>query len=505
MMKKYFKYFLISFGIFSPLSVFSESLTKIEYEELINELICDFTDFALSHQKRQPHYADFKKDVGTCDYYTAMEFLKARKTLPKYTPEIVNIIFYEYYIERFNEKSTNEEHYNILISMFDEEEFKGFSKSFTSSFPGFKTDTEGKIRERLGVGEYEEENIPEEFIDASDSIAIQSEFDEITESNEPVEEIKVESPNDYYTDNKDEIEATSELKNLLIFVGWALIVFAIALYFWYSRRLKKIRSPKSQVAASPTPQTVTPPKPVVKRTPKSIWGKVTTRISKKKTYQDNIDEIQQLIQSHQQSLATIRADIEVMHQKISQLAQLAEKKEIIGKRLKELTEQLNEIEAKEQTLLVILDDTIANETEKNDEDKDNAHLKIEHKEVVQETTVTPVIDPINHPPTLFFMPIPNADGSFDFRDWSENFEKGRSFYRFEMFNNVEAKFVFYDYGTNANEAIANPEQYLLPVCKIADIDFKNPSKIVVQNHNPGIVYKDGDTWRLKKKAMVYFQ
>ena len=205
----------------------------------------------------------------------------------------------------------------------------------------------------------------------------------------------------------------------------------------------------------------------------------------------------------------VKDEIYKMHHQISDLTEKAGF-EVIDEHIKQLSQKLDEVEQKQKDLILVLDDQLAADTdeyitdidEEKDLDEDSSTEKVTESHFSNEIPVIQ-IKKLSSPPDLFFMPVPNKDGSFAAENWTAKFEDTESVYRFEMINNYEAKFQFYNEKKTVKRAISGYDIYVKPVCKALNAFNTNATEIKTQVQ--GVVYRDGDTWKLKEKALVYYQ
>ena len=502
---------------------FGQTVSEIEFEGIVDEMICDFTDLSLKEQRNQPHYKNFTDDIKlNCDYYSVRPFLRELKPAPAQTLEIVNMLHHEYK-NRYNSKATNQRLYNIITGIFEEDAVNAFAKAHPKSYPGFKTDWEGELRGRfmLDVSQNDatiDDTLPE--------TTIGDEYEELQNSSVDND---VDAPSDYNTDPNEELDSSNGLGNSFLLFGFLFILLAYALYWLYTRNKGAVTKPTTTKVITPTPKPTTE-KTVVQPTSSKSRSWLGFN-SKKETYADKIATLQALIQTQKITLQGVKEDISKMHGQINELTEKAGF-EVIEEHIKQLSQKLDEVEEKQKELILVLDSQPEiEETEETDIDDNNetttnlnpdeellkdatADLQSETSTIVSEPETTtennfsheiPVVEikKFNSPPDLFFMPIPNKDGSFDVENWTAKFEDTESVYRFEMINNYEAKFQFYNEKKTVKRAISGYDIYIKPACKALNAFNTNATEIKTQVH--GVVYRDGNTWKLKEKALVYYQ
>lgn len=510
---------------------FGQVVSEIEFEGIIDEMICDFTDLSLKEQRNQPHYQQFKNDVKlNCDYYSVRPFLRKLNPAPAQTLEIVNMLQDEYK-SRYNSKATNQRLYDIIVSIFEEDAVNAFSKSHPSSYPSFKTDWEEELRQRFMLDTPQDNAI----VDDSLSGAIDAEIGDTQNSGIDND---VDRPEDYMVDPNEDLDSSNGLGNSFLLFGFLLLLLAYVLYWLYTKNkgaiTERLTRTKTKVV-TPTPEPKIKTRTTTEPTLNTNKNKSKSRNwldfnSKKETYEDKIVALQILIQTQKNTLQSVKDDISKMHTQISELTEKAGF-EVIEEHIKQLSQKLDEVEQKQKELILAIDTQSENEESKEvDEESKEAIAVLNEKQALlndsskdassntsatsnepQTTTekdfshVIPVVEikKFNSPPDLFFMPVPNKDGSFDVENWTAKFEDTESVYRFEMINNYEAKFHFYNEKKTVRRAISGYDIYIKPVCKALNAFNTNATEIRTQVH--GVVYRDGDTWKLKEKALVYYQ
>lgn len=477
---------LLFFATLQVSPLFAQTISKIDFDGLVDEIICDFTDLSLKEQKGQPFYKDFKKTVeSNCDYYTILPFLKGKKPTPSQTIEMVNILHIEYK-PLYNANGTNVQMYNNLLRIFEEPEIQAFAKNHPSSYPGFKTDLEGKIKETLLINDN----------NVDDQIIITDEADLDTMLPPPVQDNTAESPEDYVTEDGSRQPSANPLASKLLFYGFLLLLLAIIGYFsyvaWKKKQQEDTGIEKEKVAKT---------------------NKVAVASSSISREEEQLIGLEVLIKDHQMTLANIKKEIEAMHIRLSKLFQKAANQPI-NEQLEALSTSLNQVEKKQKQLLSLLEQT-ADDANASFENGDDTEIETtDFTTLIQNNKETetsdfsddiPVIPTIKRmtPPDLFFLPIPNRDGSFDAENWTAKFEPTESVYRFQMISSTEAEFEFYNDKPTVRRAISGYDVYVKPVCKALNAFDKNATKIVTQVK--GIVYKDGSVWKLKEKALVYYE
>ena len=501
------------------ISSFGQIVSKIEFEEIIDEMICEFTNLSLKEQRGQPHYQKFKDDVKlNCDYYSVRPFLRELKPAPAQTLEIVNKLHHEYK-PQYNSKTTNQQLHNIIIGVFEENAVAAFAQNHPSSFPGFKTDWKGELRQRFMLDIPQDQAVIDDTLPTSEpESSIKEDFDEIVEL--PVEK-EVDDPNDYYTDQSEELNASSLGTSFLLF-GLLLLLIAFALYFLYQRNKdaihKKFKAQQKPKVVKPKPQPTPQPKQETKAKNTNTWFNLKP---KQETYAEKIVALQMLIQTQKSSLVNIKSDILDMHHQINDLTEKAGF-EVIDEHIKQLSQKLDEVEQKQKELILELDHQLYSEETEADDLNEEEELINDNFEDLETETATEYFEPesvtennfsneipviqikkLISPPDLFFMPVPNKDGSFDAENWTAEFEDTESVYRFEMINNYEAKFQFYNEKKTVKRAISGYDVYVKPVCKALNAFNTNATEIRTQV--AGVVYRDGSVWKLKEKALIYYQ
>ena len=484
------------------ISSFGQILSEGEFEEIIDEMICDFTDLSLKEQRGQPHYQKFKDEVKiNCSYYTVRPFLRELEPVPSQTLEIVNLL-HDQYKERYNSKATNRQLHDIIVGIFEEDAIIAFAQRHPNSFPGLKTDWKGELRQRFMLDKPQDQVVIDDTLPVSD---IETEYNNLPEELPDPIENKADSPDQYQTDPNEEVGSSKGLGNSFLLFGFLFLLIAYVLYLLYQRNKGAID--KKIVKTTPKP---IPPKPQLKKEIKVKSSKNWFNSKpKEQTYAEKIASLQALIQTQKSTLVDVKDEIYKMHHQISDLTEKAGF-EVIDEHIKQLSQKLDEVEQKQKDLILVLDDQLAADTdeyitdidEEKNLDEDSSTEKVTESHFSNEIPVIQ-IKKLSSPPDLFFMPVPNKDGSFAAENWTAKFEDTESVYRFEMINNYEAKFQFYNEKKTVKRAISGYDIYVKPVCKALNAFNTNATEIKTQVQ--GVVYRDGDTWKLKEKALVYYQ
>jgi hypothetical protein len=418
----------------------AQDISQQDYEELVDEIICEFTTLSLKEQKGQIHFKAFQKEIvdkRLCNYYKIRPFLRDRTPIPTKTLEIVNILHNEYKAS-YDVNKNNNQHYLTLMSIFDEEKIKVFAENHPSSYPGFKTDLEGYIREVLNLDiNVEPEIIPLEEESVVDEVPVEEARREVIQPN-------ITPPEPY---------STNPNSSKWLFWGLLLILLAIVAYFIYGFLMKNKRQSATYAGANT-----------------SSSGEVSTLQSK--------------VNEQKTKLDGLMTEIEGLHGQLNKFAEMSPED------FKEYKEQ--------QVPLEILEDA----------EEVVADLVEEEEEITVETTLSDEIPDLTNVkfrvrPEHFYMPISDEKGSFKSSTWSSDFDPLESAYSFEMIGATEAKFIFHDNANAVMRALNDQEKYLSPVCKPLNEYNEGVSKIITQV--PGIVFKDGDLWKLKEKALIYFE
>ena len=523
---------LFLFGII--VTGFAQPIPEGDYHDLVDEMICNFTELSLKEQKDAPHYVDFQKEIvdkGKCDYFGIRPFLRDRTPIPATTLEIVNTLHFEYK-EGYNPNTTNRNLYMMLMDVFDEPKVKEFSASHPSSFPGFKTDMEGYLREYLGLN-YEVDTV----IEAGSEEELEAE----REPTPKISTLKTNPPK------------PSLFANNLLFWGLLLVLLAIVAYFVYG--YFKNNSNNSNTAD----------------------GIIASNgVKNKNQYEEQISELKETVSQHKSKLANLLEEIEFLHGELNKLSAVAPEKfadstapiiqnnPLIKNKLakvkgilddiaedaeettdekeetvEEIIERTNEIvseavETSEEEVEEQIEEAVETIDANNEVEKIVEEVKEEDSELEMEITnesenllikeeeevIEEVLEDVKEEeiieneipiittstkvqPDTFYMPLPNSKGEFNNFDWKEEFDGNRSLYQFIMIGVDEATFAFVNDEATTKKALEEYDIYLKPVCYPLDIIDTNASKVITET--AGQVYRENGIWKLRQKAMIYFE
>ncbi len=105
---------------------------------------------------------------------------------------------------------------------------------------------------------------------------------------------------------------------------------------------------------------------------------------------------------------------------------------------------------------------------------------------------------------IFFMPLPNREGSFNMEDALEEFKRTDTVYEFKLMdgsqNQAEFK-VFEDVATMLR-ALDDPDTYLKPACRSNAIIPISATKIITDEK--GIAVLRHGEWKILKKALIHY-
>lgn len=433
-------------------SLQAQDISQQDYEELVDEIICEFTTLSLKEQKGQVHFKAFQKEIldkRFCNYYKIRPFLRDRKPIPTQTLEIVNILHNEYKTS-YDASKSNNQHYLALMNIFDEEKIQDFAANHSNSYPGFKTDLEGYIREVLNL----DVNVDSEIIPTENDLDTIPE-----EAKREIVEPNLAPPEPY---------STNLNSSKWLFWGLLFILLAIITYFLYGFWVKNKEQSMDYAAANPNNS-------------------------------GEVDTLQTKVNEQKAKLDGLTAEIENLHGQLNNFAEMS------ADDFKEYKEQDVPLEVFKET------DEEASELVEEDEKIIDAAPEIVSEvvtEIAPETTLSDEIPDLTNVkfrvrPEHFYMPVPDEEGTFKSNAWKANFDSIESVYSFEMIGASEAKFVFHDDANAVIKALNDQKKYLFPVCKPLNEYDEGVSKIITQV--PGIVFKDGDLWKLKEKALIYFE
>ena len=104
---------------------------------------------------------------------------------------------------------------------------------------------------------------------------------------------------------------------------------------------------------------------------------------------------------------------------------------------------------------------------------------------------------------VFYVSIPNKDGSFNESAFTKNINPTDSFYKLILKEPNRASFEFLNEDRAAKSAISSPELILFPVCKIKNAPDTNTKRL--RTITPGIIVKRNDKWELDKPAEIEYE
>lgn len=416
----------------------AQEVTKSDYEGLIDELICQFTDLALREQAEQPHYQAFKTATfgGNCNHETIRQFLRGRNPIPKRTLEIINILDKEYRLG-YDVNSSNQELYSMVMDVFDEQLIEDFAADHTESFPDFKSTLDDRAREVFQL-----------------NATIDTTFNNDTTPN-------LSNPTPPASEPKSNANNVGNLwGNQFLFIGLLLMLLALAAYFIYgyltSRRAKEgEQQATSRSAGNP--------------------------------YQQELQTLKTQLDGHEQILERLQNQIKGLHEELYKLSEYAARNTNHFEYTPKATTQE----------VVDLDEDVIEEPPTTHE-----------ADTTPRSTTSTTADTEEEPETLvdvqvFFMPSPAKGGVFKTEYQSTSFIATESVYRFELLSPSEAKFTFYNDRATVSRALNNYDTYLKPVCK--SLNDLNPNAAQIITQVPGTAYLHGDTWKVKERALVYYE
>lgn len=103
-----------------------------------------------------------------------------------------------------------------------------------------------------------------------------------------------------------------------------------------------------------------------------------------------------------------------------------------------------------------------------------------------------------------FFPAPNSGGYFQGSTGSKQFRPGEHIFLFEFVggDSGQAKYKVFEDRDSMKYAINYNDAILKAACEIENLMFQNPSKII--NVTSGEVIKQGDDWKIVKKAVIRY-
>lgn len=103
--------------------------------------------------------------------------------------------------------------------------------------------------------------------------------------------------------------------------------------------------------------------------------------------------------------------------------------------------------------------------------------------------------------TTWYLAAPSPDGVFT--DGSQSEQVGKSIYQLQTRDGINGQFVMLDTPDAIATAMISVSQFVKPVCKIEGNTHRLPRQI--KTIEEGIAQKDGNVWRVVRKAKVAFQ
>lgn len=184
-----------------------------------------------------------------------------------------------------------------------------------------------------------------------------------------------------------------------------------------------------------------------------------------------------------------------------EIAKLAEQNKTLSEQNNSLTAKIGDLEGKNEALFRnenMLRDRLAR-YEKSEE---------EIKEQRKQAPVEPTYPKNEEGMTvyeIFYMPVPNKDGSFEDGHQSDKFEWTESVYKFEVVNKEGTKALFSIMNDQRmiKRAISGYDIYIKPVCRAANAFNMNVSRIVTEEKGQAVL--NGDRWELDDKALISYQ
>lgn len=127
--------------------------------------------------------------------------------------------------------------------------------------------------------------------------------------------------------------------------------------------------------------------------------------------------------------------------------------------------------------------------------KDNKKTVDEAKPSAEKTI------PLQPAKVSYYMAAPSPDGTFG--DISEREQIGKSIYQLTTADGVSGSFIMLDTHDAIATAMISVSQFVKPVCKVVGSAGSLPRHIVTDEE--GIAAKEGDVWRVTRKAVVRFE
>lgn len=230
----------------------AQNVTRAAYEEAVDYINCQLAEVSLKDQSKQPHYEDFKVQVGDlCDYFALYEFLNTRKPQPLekslYLCQHINSYKYNYSAG----ESNRELYYLLSTELFADSMITAFASRHKASFP----EAETKIKDYLERNFLTAREVPQEFddatmptVDTTITIADEEPIADVELKEEKPEEPKAEI--DPALENQKRAERQKLARQLLMY-GLGLIAVIALFYFglkWLEKRQKTLTQNNSMAA-----------------------------------------------------------------------------------------------------------------------------------------------------------------------------------------------------------------------------------------------------------------
>jgi hypothetical protein len=118
-------------------------------------------------------------------------------------------------------------------------------------------------------------------------------------------------------------------------------------------------------------------------------------------------------------------------------------------------------------------------------------------------TIQMPVDHDTHPSSdkqTWYLPAPSPEGVFT--DGAQSEQVGKSIYQLQTEDGINGQFVMLDTPDAIATAMISVSQFVKPVCKIEGNTHRLPKQI--KTIEEGVAQKDGNVWRVVRKAKVAF-
>lgn len=191
------------------------------------------------------------------------------------------------------------------------------------------------------------------------------------------------------------------------------------------------------------------------------------------------------------------------------------KRNINSERLDELLtpiiERIDKLEtaSKQQARLIATLEQQLKDVRQNINDNDDTGAHSKQTPIAKDSTVEvgeTIQIPVGHETKLssdkktWYLPAPSSDGVFT--EGSPSEQVGKSIYQLQTEDGINGQFIMLDTPDAIATAMISVSQFVKPVCRIEGNTHRLPRQI--KTIEEGIAQKDGNVWRVVRKAKVAF-